>query len=194
MPGHEQQTVGGWAGHLVRRLIHIGMLLVPWLFYQYGIEISAFFDLTPNGLLLVLLVLVVLLEMIRLLLGIRIFGQRQHEARQISSFAWGGVSLLLVLLFAPQAFAYPIIASCALTDPLIGELRRFQISSWTILLSSILLVVAIWLLAWHWFGTPWWWAIIMSPVIVVAERIQLNWLDDNATMQLIPLLLVLLLI
>lgn len=192
MQGHEQETRGGWAGHLVRRLLHVGMVFVPWIYYQYGASISAFFHLSPTGLLWSLVLLVIVLEIIRLSFKLQIFGQRPHETKQISSFAWGAISLFLVLLFAPKPFAYPIVASCALGDPFLGELRRFRWSSGLVLLLGMLFIAGIWLLASHWFGIAWWWAMIMGPVVVAAERIPLRWIDDNATMQLIPLLIILL--
>lgn len=190
MRGHEVQTKGGWVGHLIRRTIHITMVIIPWLYYQFGQEVSGFFHLTPQHLLWVLLFLVILLEVIRLRFSFQLFGQRAYEVKGVSSFAWGSVSLFLVLFFAPKIFAYPIIASCAFGDPLIGELRRFQLLSWLVALVGVVFIAGLWLLAWWWLGTPWWWAVIMGPLIVVAEWPTLKWIDDNAMMQLIPLIVI----
>lgn len=183
MQGHEVRTRGGWLGHWVRRFLHVGMIVVPGLYYYFGVSRLALW---------VLLLLLIVLEMVRLVKGFQIFGQREHESKRISSFAWGAGALLIVLLFAPKMFAYPIVATCALVDPLMGELRRFQLSSWSVAVAGVLLTMLIWLLAWHWLMTPWWWAIIMGPLSVAAEWPQLKWIDDNAMMQLIPLVVVLL--
>ena len=43
------------------------------------------------------------------------------------------------------------------------------------------------------FGTPVWMAFILAPVCMIAEWPRLTYIDDNATMLLIPLALVLLL-
>ena len=179
---HEAITRGGWFGHWARRGLHVGMILVPWVYYTYRI---------PSIVLWLLLFVVVVVEVIRFIWGIQFFGQRAHEVKRISSFAWGAVSLFLVLLLTQPMFAYPIVAACALVDPLLGELRRFSLSSWLIALIGILFIVGLWLLAWQWCGTPWWWSIIMGPLIVAAEWPNIKWIDDNAMMQLAPLIVVL---
>lgn len=181
MPGHESITKGGWIGHYLRRAMHVGMILVPWLYYTYHI---------PVIVIKILLVFVILVEIVRLKLGLQVFGQRSHEAKRISSFAWGAVSLFLVLLFADRQFAYPIIASCAFGDPLVGELRRFHFPSWLIAMIGILFIAGLWLLASLWLGTAWWWAIIMGPLIIASEWPNLKWIDDNGMMQLVPLIVV----
>lgn len=180
--GHEATTKGGWIGHWLRRALHMGMVAVPWLYYTFRI---------PSFIVWILLALVVLVEIVRLSVGFQAFGQRAHEARRISSFAWGAVSLFLVLLMTTPPFAYPIIATCAFADPLIGELRRFRFSSWFVACVGILLASGLWLLAWWWLGTPWWWAILMGPLTVGAEWPNLKWIDDNAMIQLVPLAIVL---
>jgi len=191
MPGQEIQIRGGWLGHLLRRLIHISMIFVPYLYYRHGVSVSNFFHLSPQDLLWILVALIILLELVRLSLGIQVFGQRKHEAKQISSFAWGSISLLLVLLWAPKALAYPIVVSWALGDPLIGEMRRFHFNVWYAVLIAVLFIAGIWSLAGYWFATPWWWVVLMAPLTVAAERIRWKWIDDNATMQLIPLFFIL---
>ncbi|MCB1827000.1 MAG: hypothetical protein KDH94_01150 [Coxiellaceae bacterium] len=178
--GHEAQTKGGWLGHWIRRAIHISMVLVPWIYYHFAL---------PRNLIWILLGLIILLEAVRLAFRFQAFGQRSHEARKISSFAWGGASLFLVLLFAPKMFAYPIIASCAFGDPLLGELRRFNWRPIWVAIVGVIVVMLVWLVAWYWLATPWWWCCIMGPLIVAAEWPNLRWIDDNAMMQLLPLLL-----
>ena len=182
--GHEVITRGGWFGHWLRRALHVGMILVPWVYYTYAIS---------RWVVWILLFLVIFIEIIRLSLGIQLFGQRAHEAKRPSSFAWGAVSLFLVLLLTQAKFAYPIIAACALGDPLIGELRRFHFPTWLTALIGILLIAVLWLFAAWWLGTSWWWAVIMAPLTVIVEWPNLKWIDDNAMMQLVPLMIVLLL-
>lgn len=179
--GHEATTKGGWLGHWVRRAIHVGMILVPWLYYHFEI---------PSYVLWILFSIIIFVEIIRLLLGFQFFGQRVHEAKRISSFAWGGLSLCLVLLLVPPQFAYPIVAACAFGDPLIGELRRFRLPSCVVAVVGAVFIAGLWLLAWCWLGTPWWYAVIMWPLTVAAEWPNLAWIDDNAMMQLIPLIVV----
>jgi len=188
---HPSQTRGGRSGHIMRRLIHISIFGVPLIYYAYGASIAEVFHLTQTVILWCLIGLIVILESLRLWKGWIAFGQRQMEAKHISSFAWGAVSIFLVLLFAPgKAFAIPIIWSCAFGDPLLGELRRLRMATIWVLLISVLFIAGIWWLCTWWLGTPFWWAFIMGPLIVLLERPNIPWVDDNAMMQLLPLLLV----
>jgi len=54
-------------------------------------------------------------------------------------------------------------------------------------------LLLIWLGAWLAFGTPLWMAILLAPVCMISEWPRLRYIDDNATMILIPLALVLIL-
>ena len=44
----------------------------------------------------------------------------------------------------------------------------------------------IWIICWYLVGTPLLLAVIMAPLVVAAESPRLKWIDDNATMLLIP--------
>ena len=54
-------------------------------------------------------------------------------------------------------------------------------------------VRVIWLGCGYFLGTPYWMAILMGPVTMAAELPKLKWIDDNATMLLIPAAVVLIL-
>ncbi|UVE59530.1 hypothetical protein [Coxiella-like endosymbiont] len=73
-------------------------------------------------------------------MGWILWGQREREVKNISSFTWTVVSLCVVLLLAPgKQYAIPIIASCAFVDPFLGELRRTQLNrAWIFLLPWLL--------------------------------------------------------
>ena len=58
---------------------------------------------------------------------------------------------------------------------------------------ATLLLLAIWLVSSFQFGTPVWLCILLAPVCMISEWPRLRYIDDNATMLLIPLALVLLL-
>jgi len=87
------KTRGGSFGYLVRRFIHIAIFVIPLIYYAYGKSIAAAFYMTPTVLLWCLIGVVVILEVMRLCFGWLAFGQREHEAKQISSFAWAAVSI-----------------------------------------------------------------------------------------------------
>jgi hypothetical protein len=188
---HASHTRGGMLGHVVRRLIHIGMAVVPMLYYDFGHVAAKFFHLSPYQLVIAFVILVLSVEIFRLKKGLTFFGQREHEGATISSFAWGAISIGLVLLFSPgMQYAIPLIWSCAFVDPLLGELRRFNLSKYFIFLLGVSAVIAVWLIAALWLGTPWWFALLIAPITVIAEWTKVKWVDDNAMMQLIPLVVV----
>ena len=43
---HVKHSVGGKSGHIFRRLFHIGMAAIPWLYYAHGESISDFLSLS----------------------------------------------------------------------------------------------------------------------------------------------------
>lgn len=173
---------GGRGAHALRRLVHLGVLIVLWMYYRY---------LPAPRLIWAILGVIVLLEMLRLWRGWAIIGQRDYERNHISAFTWGSVSLGLVLLFAPgKAFAVPIIAAYAIGDPLLGELRQTALPTGVIIVIGIVAISLIWGLCSVGLGTPLWLALPMGIVTVAAEWPCLKTIDDNALMQLIPLLLV----
>ena len=74
-----------------------------------------------------------------------------------------------------------------------GELRRKGISTRRVMVVSTGIILAIWLVCALQFDTPIWIALLLAPVCMIAEWPRLRYIDDNATMLLIPLALVLLL-
>lgn len=191
---HAAQTVGGLGGHILRRIIHIGTAIVPILYYAYARPVANFLHVTPTLLLLIIFALNIIAEAMRLVFGWTSIGHRRHEKKYISSFAWGIFSICLVLMLAPdRSFAIPIIWSCAVGDPLLGELRKTKLHHTWIVIIGMIVIAAIWLVGSWWLGTPWRLAFLMAPLIVGLEWPNIKWIDDNALMQVIPLLIILLL-
>ncbi len=196
---HATSSVGGRYGHYVRRFVHLGMGVFPWMFYFQGEAVSSPFSMTPVQFVTSCVALVCVVEILRLYIGIPIFGQREYELRQPSAVAWGAVSMGLVFLTLPDAgpnrhigaLGLPIIWTLIISDPIIGEIRRADLgerAAWTFGLASAWVV---WICCGYFFSTPWILVLMMPPVCIAAERPQLKWLDDNATMQLIPLAVIL---
>ena len=187
-------SIGGMRGHLLRRGIHLGMSFLPFIYFAYGEHVADAIGLSLDQLVASILLVAMTGEGIRLRLGFTVFGQRDYEANQISALAWGAIGVGMVFLLAPtEAYAWPLILSLSLGDPLMGELRRKGIASRNVMLVSTLALLAIWLVAWAQFGTPLWMALLLAPVCMASEWPRLTYIDDNATMVLIPLALVLIL-
>ena len=92
-----------------------------------------------------------------------------------------------------EAYAWPLILSLSLGDPFLGEMRRRGMNNRDVVLSTTVLLILIWLACWQLFGTPWWLAFLFAPLCVASEWPRLRYIDDNATMVLIPLGMILLL-
>jgi hypothetical protein len=189
-----ETSIGGMRGHLLRRGIHLSMSLLPFIYFAYGEHVADAVGLSLDQLVASVLLVAMTGEGIRLRLGFTVFGQRDYEANQISALAWGAIGVGMVFLLAPtEAYAWPLILSLSLGDPLMGELRRKGMASRQVMLVSTLVLLVIWLAAWAQFGTPLWMALLLAPVCMASEWPRLTYIDDNATMVLIPLALVLIL-
>ena len=197
---HVPASVGGLSGHLFRRIVHIAMMIIPFLYYWKGTNISEFFfDLEPKQFVSIVGFLFLLIEIARLRMGFVVFGQRDYESKQVSAFFWGGFSVCLVLLISPEygvqnsAFGFPLILSLTLIDPLMGELRRARFPSRNVILIGYFGALSIWLFSHYFLGTPLFIAPFIAGLVVASEWPRLTWIDDNATMLLIPLSFILML-
>ena len=195
---HVPASVGGLRGHIFRRMIHIAMMIIPFLYYWNGTNISNFFfELEPKQFVSVVAFIFLLTEIIRLRMGFVVFGQRDYESNQISAFFWGGSSVCLVLLLSPEygiqnsAFGFPLILGLTLIDPLMGELRRADWSTRNVVIIAYIGTILIWISCHYFLDTPLFIAPFIAAIVVASEWPRLTWIDDNATMLLIPLSFVL---
>ena len=189
-----ETSVGGMKGHIFRRVIHLSMAAIPLLYFSIGEDVASKVSMDLDQVVASVVLFALVAESIRLRYGFTIFGQRDYEAKQVSALAWGAFGIGMVLLLAPhEAYAYPLIVSLAFGDPLMGELRRKGISTRRVMVVSTGIILAIWLVCALQFDTPIWIALLLAPVCMIAEWPRLLYIDDNATMLLIPLALVLLL-
>ena len=67
---HVPASVGGLRGHIVRRITHISMMVIPFLYYWNGTNISNFFfELEPKQFVSIVAFIFVLVEIVRLRMG-----------------------------------------------------------------------------------------------------------------------------
>ncbi|HJM68154.1 MAG TPA: hypothetical protein QF716_04685, partial [Candidatus Thalassarchaeaceae archaeon] len=85
----------------------------------------------------------------------------------------------------------PIILSLTFGDPAMGEARRMGVDNRTVYAIGTIICGLIWIGCGYFLGTPYWMALLMGPLTMAAELPKLKWIDDNATMLLIPLAVVL---
>ena len=184
-------TVGGRTGHLLRRCIHVLMLLIPIAYYYWGDLIYHYCNHPKFEFILIIFALVITAEILRMKKRYLIFGQRSHEATHISSFAWGAMAMAIVLLLVPNPiYAIPIVAGCAVGDPLIGALKS-RIPAYLARFIAFLVIAFVWWVCGHYMPLPVWFPAVIALVTVLVEWPNLTWIDDNALMQLVPLFILL---
>ena len=79
---HVKHSVGGKGGHIFRRLFHISMALLPWIYYVHGEMIGELLSIQPVQFAAAVGITLLIFEMIRIRFGILIFGQREYEKNQ----------------------------------------------------------------------------------------------------------------
>ncbi len=184
-------SVGGMSGHIFRRFFHLAMCVLPILYFEVGENVADSVGLTLDEIVASVVIIAALGEALRLKLGFTVFGQREYESQQVSALAWGALAIGLVFLVTPtRAYAYPLILTLTFGDPFMGELRRRGVESSSVIAYACVLVLAIWLLCWYMFDTPLIACLIVAPIAVFSETPRLRYIDDNATMLLIPLAVV----
>jgi len=172
------------------------MATLPWLYFTHGDTMSGYVNLDKPQFVSAGVIALILIETIRLKLGFTMYGQRDYEAKQVSALAWGAFAVGITFLCLPNSpeFVYPLIFSLSFGDPFLGELRRVDLQPKTVFLVGTIFIMLLWIITWHFFGTPLWLAPIMAPLCVAAEWPRLRWIDDNATILLIPLTAILLVV
>ena len=182
-------SVGGMYGHMFRRGFHIGMSIIPFIYFEFGEKIADYFSVTVIQVVSFLTLVLVFGEALRLKLGITIFGQRDYESKQVSALTWGGFAVGMTFLILPEhpELVWPLILSLSLGDPFLGEIRRMGLESKAVFLYGSIFIALIWIACSFQVDTPLWMAVVMGPLCVAAEWPRLRWVDDNATMLLIPL-------
>ncbi|MAY04736.1 MAG: hypothetical protein CMB25_03930 [Euryarchaeota archaeon] len=185
-------SVGGMSGHILRRAIHLAMSFLPFLFFEFGEDVADSVSLSLEQVVSSVILIAIFGEALRLRMGWTVVGQRSYEAKQVSALAWGALGVGMVFLLTPEAaYAYPLILSLSLGDPLLGELRRKGVTTTTVIWAGMLGIAIIWAACAVWVDTPWLLVPLMAPICVAAEWPRLRYIDDNATMLLIPLAVVL---
>ena len=181
-------SVGGMSGHIFRRFFHLAMFIIPVLYFEYGEDVADKVGMTLDEVVATFVLVAVIGEMIRLKLGFTVFGQREYESKQVSALAWGALAIGLVLLITPtKEYAYPSNFLFNFWRPFHGRITQKGMDSRSVIIAACVFLIGIWLACWYAFGTPILVCLIVAPIAVLAETPRLRYIDDNATMLLIPL-------
>jgi len=193
---HVGHSIGGFGGHAFRRLTHVSMASIPYLYYVHGEAISSYFSLQARELVSAICILILIIEAVRLRSGIVIVGQREYESNQISALAWGALAVALAILIAPEGengsmeagkYGAPIILGMTLVDPVMGEVKRTQKNLRTAIIAGLAVSYSVWVGCHFWIGTELIAALLLAPLTVLGELPPTRAIDDNATMVLFPL-------
>jgi len=193
---HVSHSIGGFGGHAFRRATHVTMAVIPVIYYARGDELGDYFSVSSRELVSMVLISILLIEFIRLRWGIVVVGQREYESSQISAFAWGGIAVGLALLVAPEGdgsgierglFGIPLIFGLTFVDPVMGEVKRIKKDLNSAIVAGSVVSFSVWLGCHLWLGTPLIASLLLAPLTVLGELPSLKYIDDNATMVLIPL-------
>ena len=193
---HVGHSVGGMGGHAFRRLTHVSMASIPYLYYVHGERISSYFSLQAREFVSAICILILVTELVRLRTGIVIVGQREYESSQISALAWGALAVALAILVAPEGengtmeagkYGAPIILGMTLVDPVMGEIKRTQKNLRAAIFTGLIVSYTVWIGCHFWIGTELIAALLLAPLTVLGEILPTREIDDNATMVLCPL-------
>ncbi len=193
---HVGHSIGGFGGHAFRRITHVSMASIPYLYYVHGEAISSYFSLQAREFVSAICILILIIEAVRLRSGIVIVGQREYESNQISALAWGALAVALAILIAPEGengsmeagkYGAPIILGMTLVDPVMGEVKRTQKNLRTAIIAGLAVSYAVWIGCHFWIGTELIAALLLAPLTVLGELPPTRAIDDNATMVLFPL-------
>lgn len=186
--------------HYLRRSIHLTVAIYPFLYYWYKDIISAFLRVDVNYLIVLLVIAVLIIDSFRIRKRRLIISQREYEKHVISSLAWTTVAVSFVLLFAPRigvqgaGIGVPLILSLAVADPLMGESRILNCPKYIVALVGLVSVALVWLVSFFYLQTPWQLIPLIAPLTVAAEMYSVAWVDDNAMMLLVPLLVLMIIL
>ncbi|MGE3919561.1 MAG: hypothetical protein AB7F64_01220 [Gammaproteobacteria bacterium] len=192
------ETHGGTLGHWARRMFHLSMFFIPFFYYWGNIYFPTLIDPVKNQTVSAIVLIILLFEFIRYRNGWTLFGQRSYEAKQISALAQTTLAVGIVLLISPKIGLYqaaigtPLICALALTDPLMGELRKLHFSYYWILNLGLLCITIVWILSVIVLHTPWILLPFVIPLTILGEVIKTPIVDDNLLMLFFPLLAVIL--
>lgn len=169
-----------------RRIIHS----MVWIVLVYYLVPDQLFGYPKNVFLVLILTGILIFEGFRLYFRFSVYGMRDYEKRQVSSYAWASIAAAITLLFFPIHLAFVSLLGMGLIDPLIGEIQqnrpRFYpyvpFLAW-VLIASIMLAL---------FSDFSLYVIITMSIVgstsaILAEYPSI-WIDDDFLMIIIPLL------
>ena len=172
--------------HLVRRAVHMSAPLFL-LYYWVPDEVLG---LNKGIWLVILAASFFVFEIWRLRSRTAVLGMRDYEKHRMSAAAWFVLAALPALLFFPLGYTLPVFLGMGLVDPLIGELRSRSSRLYPLLPTLAYLVLALgsMLLIFGPQAHVVVAALVATALAIWVEGLRIEWLDDDFTMIVVPLL------
>jgi hypothetical protein len=171
-----------------RRILHsLGAFAIV-----YYVIPNDFFLVAPKEwVLIAALVVILVLEVLRHLVGLQLPTIRDYEAHRIGSYALFSCALVIALLVFPMPIGAAVILGTAIVDPVAGELRWSATRrNWTPWVPLVLYLG----LAWIGLAVVGGWpvveagalAVLAAILAVAVEGPQIRWMDDDLAMVVVP--------
>ena len=172
---------------LFRRLLHIS---AP-AFLVYYLIPETFHGISRDSLLLASLSMVLVFEVYRWRRGLVLFGMKGYETRNVSAFAWAAMGMTIALLFFPMHLVVVAFLGLALVDSFIGELDHIGHGRYNPGLPFLLFTVISIAYLWTFGGMEFYLAAVLSIIggltIIISERPNLKWINDDFLVVVVPL-------
>jgi hypothetical protein len=173
---------------IFRRIFHM-TAMVYLVYYIIPDELSPGFFKWHGVLIIVFATLIA--ELLRLRRAKLVFGMRYYEERRVSAYAWFALGMGIALLIFEMKYVVPVVIGMAVIDPLIGEVRRRKKKLYPAL-QSILYGVIMFLCLFILNGMSFTWLLFFTVIGTVsaisAEQWDIDYVDDDFLMLVIPLI------
>jgi hypothetical protein len=173
---------------IFRRLFH--MTAVVYLVYYLIPEEISFGFYKWHGVLIIVFAALIA-EMLRLRRAKLVFGMRYYEERRVSAYVWFALGMGIALLIFEMKYVVPVVIGMATIDPLIGEVRKRKKQLYPVL-PSILYALIMFLSLLILTGMSFTWLLLFTVIgtvsAIAAEQWDLEYVDDDFLMLIIPLI------
>lgn len=174
------------AGSAFRRAFHAAS---PLFLAYYLLPLDLWIGFPRSYLAVTLWSVTLVIETLRLAFGLDIIGLRDYEQDQISAYFWGGTALTLGLLFFPPPFVVVVMCGMAWIDPLCAWTRK--VGGYPLLplvFYAVIVLAVLRLMSTSSLMDLAILATLASAVAIAAEYPTVRYVDDDFTMQMVPLL------
>jgi hypothetical protein len=186
-PG-QPEVKGGKRGNLFRRLTHV-MLSLGIIYYWLPDPLWTEGVPKWTGLLAAVF-LACLIEFARMKHRKLLTGMRAYEERRVGGYLYAVIGMAIVLWISPDIVGIPCIIGMACCDPIAGELRWRKIPETRV---ALLAAVVYALIAFSSLsileteiGTMILLIATLTPIAILSEQIDIQYLDDDLTMLVFP--------